>query len=215
MLTMLRYDRGRRWWGGRTKREERKHRERQRRKQGRGGRQEDRGGQRKPVGAQEDCDHASWISISKQNKYPPSLLLLVRSSHKPFQVPCRPFPHRDLYLLASSLLGSPSLSLISSAPPSAAFFHPLVFLLHFSPQFSSSRTSLTIKFFFFGTSLRSSDQPSLSLSLCFSVSTHKSTVLSLSRRQGGGLAEEVVLVASIKTRRGARSVGTSSGRVPH
>lgn len=128
---MLRYDRGRRWWGGRTKREERKHRERQRRKQGRGGRQEDRGGQRKPVGAQEDCDHASWISISKQNKYPPSLLLLVRSSHKPFQVPCRPFPHRDLYLLASSLLSSPSLSLISSTPlgsflSSPRFFAPFL-----------------------------------------------------------------------------------------
>lgn len=196
--------------GGRTKREERKHRERQRRKQGRGGRQEDRGGQRKPVGAQEDCDHASWISISKQNKYSPSLLLLVRSSHKPFQVPCRPFPHRDLYLLASSLLGSPSLSLSSPPLPAAASFHPLVFLLHFS----SSRTSL-VKFFFFGTSLRSSDQSTVSLSLCFSVSTHKYTFLSLSRRQGGRLAEEVGLVASTMTRRGARSVGTSSGRVPH
>lgn len=117
--------------GGKTKREKRKHRERQRRKQGHGGRQEDRGGQRKPVGAQEDCDHASWISISKQNKYSPSLLLLVRSSHKPFQVPCRPFPHRDLYLLASSRLGSPSLPLISSTPHGSFLSSPHFFFFCF------------------------------------------------------------------------------------
>lgn len=47
---------------------------------------------------QQGCDHASWISISKQNKYSPSLLLLLCSFHKPFQVPCCPFPHHDLYL---------------------------------------------------------------------------------------------------------------------
>ena len=136
--------------GGKTKREKRKHRERQRRKQGHGGRQEDRGGQRKPVGAQEDCDHASWISISKQNKYSPSLLLLVRSSHKPFQVPCRPFPHRDLYLLASSRLGSPSLPLISSTPHGSFLSSPhfYFFFASFLPSFLQLSHFTCIKFFF-------------------------------------------------------------------
>lgn len=109
--------------GGQREREERKQRERDK-----GGNKEREGGQRKLVGLQGDCDHASWISISKQNKYFPSLLLLLCSSHKPFQVPCHPFPHHDHYLLASSLLGSPSLSHLLRSPrqlsfiPSSSFF---------------------------------------------------------------------------------------------
>lgn len=96
------------------------------------------------MGLRGDCDHASWISISKQNKCSPSLLLLLGSSHKPFQVPCRTFPHYDLYLLAPSRLGSPSLS--SPSLPTAAFFHPpLFFLLHFSPNFCGAHTSRSIK----------------------------------------------------------------------
>lgn len=66
-----------------------------------------------------DCDHASWILISKQNKYSQFLLLLLCSSHKPFQVPCRPFSHRDLYCLLAVHL---SHLLFLSSP---------LFLLHF------------------------------------------------------------------------------------
>lgn len=73
------------------------------------------------MGLQGDCDRASWISISKQNKYSSSLLLLLCSSHNQFQVPCHPFPHHDLYLLASSLLGSPSLSHFLCSPRQLSF----------------------------------------------------------------------------------------------
>lgn len=111
------------------KKEERKHKKRWRRKEGKRKIDGSRKGQWDCRG---DCDRTSWISISKQNKYssissPPSLLL----SHKPFQVPCRPFPHHDLYLLASSLLGSLSLS-SPQLPPAAFFSSPLIFFL-FAP----------------------------------------------------------------------------------
>lgn len=79
-------------------------------------------GRERLQGCRGDCDHASWISISKQNKYSPRLLLLLCYSHKPFQVPCRPFSHHDLI---AWLLGCPSLS--SPPLPTAAFFHPIFF----------------------------------------------------------------------------------------
>lgn len=138
--------------GGEGGKERGKKTRREKKQETRRGRETERWrGQRKPVGLQRDCDHASWISISKQNKYSPSLLLLPCSSHKPFQVPCRPFPHHDLYLLASSLLGSPlsyllcsqrQLSFIPSlfAPFLAAFLqlslfsqHQVFFLFTFLP----------------------------------------------------------------------------------
>lgn len=139
------------------------------------------GNQKKPVGLREDSDHASWILISKQNKYSPSLLLLLCSSHKPFQVPCHPFPHPDLYLLASSLLGSPSLS--SPSTPHGSFLSSPLFLLHFSLHFFSSHTSLSIRFFlhfkFFLTNLLSLGC-CVCLSVCLYVHIHELNFLSLS-----------------------------------
>lgn len=152
------------------------------------------------MGLQQGCDHASWISISKQNKYSPSLLLLLCSSHKLFQLPCRPFSHHDLYLLASSLLGS--LSLSSPLLPTAAFFHPL-FFCSISPCISSALTLLSVSSFF---SLHIYLYITNFLSLRHHGCLHESNFLSLSGRLGGRLGEEVVLVASIKKWRRMRSV---------
>lgn len=102
------------------------------------------GRERKPLGLWGDCDHASWISISKQNKYSPSLLLLLCSSCKLVQVPCRPFPYPDLHLLAS-LLGS--LSHLLHSPRQLSFI-PLFFASFLTASLQRSCTSLSIRFFF-------------------------------------------------------------------
>ncbi len=94
-----------------------------------------------------DCDHASWISISKQNKYSSSRLLLLFSSHKQFQVPCHPFPLHDLYLLASSLLGSPSPSHLLRSPRQLSFIPS--FFCSISHCISSALTLFSASSFFF------------------------------------------------------------------
>lgn len=103
----------------------------------RGGRKKEGGGRGdkakgEPVGPQQGCDHASWISISKQNKYSSSLPALLTSHSKSLAVHSRLMISicRLLHVLAVQL----SRSLISSAPhssflPSKQFFFNAPFLL--------------------------------------------------------------------------------------